>query len=40
MTSRDVAIDALALNLSPLPPCEDGSKRPVSDVRTENGGWT
>ena len=34
------ALAALELGFSPLPPRQDGSKAPLADVRTEDGGWT
>jgi hypothetical protein len=36
-TPRDIALLALDLGLSPLPPVEDGTKRPCSPLRDENG---
>lgn len=37
---RDVALLALELGFSPVPPMEDGTKAPLADQPKDGGGWT
>jgi energy-coupling factor transporter ATP-binding protein EcfA2 len=39
LSALDTALQALELGLSPVPPVEDGSKRPLADIEV-NGEWT